>query len=99
MLNISHCRIIRRTGAQPTAQAAGAPMLRAGRSAFTQPIGAALHPVLALRAMVQPQPSMLAVRRCSAPPGRVQEPPRPMVPPRRRWGSVFAVPGVEGGAA
>jgi hypothetical protein len=80
--SLAHFRIIRRTGAKPTAQAAGGPMLRAGRSAFTQPIGAALPPFLAPRAMVQALAGMLAFRNCSAPPGRVQEPPRPVIPPR-----------------
>jgi len=97
--NAAHFQIIRRSGALSTVQAVGAPTLRAGHSAFTQPIGTALQPILALRAMVRALTSMLAVRRSSAPPGRVQGPPRPMVPQRWRWGSVLAVRGVEGGAA
>ncbi|MGJ7570858.1 hypothetical protein ACSFBX_10010 [Variovorax sp. RB2P76] len=95
--NADHYRIIRRAGAQPTAQAAGAPTLRAGPAALAQPARAPMRAILALRAMVQALTCMLAFRRCSAPPGSLQEPPRPMVPPR--WRSVLAVRGVEGGAA
>jgi hypothetical protein len=97
--DLAHCRIIRRNGAQLTAPAAGAPTLRAGPVAFAQPARALLRAILAPRAMVQALTCMLAFRRCSAPPGSLQEPPRPMVPPRWGWGSALAVRGVEGGAA
>lgn len=97
--NADHYRIIRRAGAQLAAPAAGASMLRAGPSASAHLAAALVRAVLAPHAVAQALVGMLAFRNCSAPPGRVQEPPRPMVPPRWRWGSVFAVPGAEGGAA
>lgn len=97
--NLAHFQIIRRTGAQPAAQGVGAPTPRAGSSVFTQPIGIALPPFLAPRAMVQALAGMPACRRCGAPAGSTQEPPRPLVPPRWRWGSVLGVPTAERGAA
>ena len=97
--NAAHFQIIRRSGALSTAQAVGAPTMRAGPSAFTQPIGTALQPILALRAMVRALTGMLAVRRSSAPPGRVQGPPRPLVPPRWCWCLMLDVSDLEGGAA
>lgn len=96
--SVAHYQIIRRMRAQPAAQVVGAPTLCAGPSAFSSPVGAALCLIPArLRAMVQALAGVAASCRCSAQPGRTQEPPRPLVPPR--WGSVIAMAAAEGGAA
>lgn len=99
--SIAHYQIIRRMGAQPAAQAVGAQTLPAAPSALAQPAGALLRAILAPRAIVQALACMLVARGYSAPPGGLEEPPRPMVPPRWRWdwGSALTVRGVQGGAA
>lgn len=84
--SIAHYQIIRRMGAQPAAQAVGVPQLPAGPVVFTSTV-------------MQGLVSALTLHRSSAPPGHVQEPPRPMAPPRWRWDSMLDVPGAEGGAA